>query len=268
MLLTELLSQPYSLAMAPGFFRIYSHVGIMHALEEAGLFNVRSCAGSSAGAMGAGFLSSGLSPSDMITEILKIDRPMIWDAEADSLRAGLLKGKLLQRIYERVMPTTKFDQCPIPCGMAAYDLFGMKTTLITQGNLATAMRASACFPILFAPVYLDGRPHIDGGVFDRNGVMALPSIPEDSKLIVNIVFERGDVSDHYAQLPKRFKEDGAVLLTIVVNGLLFCGPHNMSEAGPASYQQSKDAMARALNASHVTFFAPKHYICVLDTRGS
>ena len=265
MLLVDLLSNKYSLAMAPGFFRIYSHVGIMHALEESGLFNVYSAAGSSAGAMGAGFLGSGMSPSEMIEEILKIDRSMIWDAELDTFRAGLLKGELLHGIYERVMPTTDFSQCVIPCGMAAYDVYGMKTTLIMEGCVATAMRASACFPILFAPVYLDGKPHIDGGVFDRNGMMALPSIPDDGlKLIVNIVFEREDVSDHWEQLPQRFKDEGATLLTIVVNGLLFCGPQNMSEAGPASYQRSKEAMAKALKSCHLVLFGSKHYVCVLD----
>ena len=263
MILADLLSKPFSLAMAPGFFRIYSHVGIMAALHEAKLLNVHAVSGSSAGAMGAGFLATGLTPPEMIKEILKIERVDMWDSKF-GFRAGLLKGELLQEIFERSIPIQELEKCVIPCGVAAYDIIGMQTSIITKGSVATAMRASACFPLLFAPVYYEGRPHIDGGVFDRNGFMALPSIPAESKLIVNIVFDRTDVSSHYEQLPQRFKDDGAQLLTIVVNNLLFCGPQNMNFTGPASYLRSRDVMKAALDSCHLSYFAPGHYICVLD----
>ena len=147
MILSDFLSKPYSLAMAPGFFRIYAHTGILHALEEAGLLNVCSAAGSSAGAMAAGFLCAGLSPGQMIDKILEIKRPDIWDADP-GFRLGLLKGELLQDIFERSTPAQDFESCPIPCGMTAFDVLGAKTVVLKEGSIATNMRASACFPII------------------------------------------------------------------------------------------------------------------------
>ena len=269
MLLLDLISRgPYSLGMAPGFFRIYAHVGIMHALEETKVLNVHSAAGSSAGAMASGFLCSGLSPGEMIEKILEIKRSDIWDAEP-GFRLGLLKGELLQNIFERSMPVQDFEDCPIPCGMTALDVLGGKTVILNKGSIATNMRASACFPILFTPVDIGGRPYIDGGVWDRNGVLAIPSLPKtEQKLIVNIVFERPDPSDHYSLLPQRYQDEEATLLTIVVNGLLFCGPHNMEEAGIKSYLNSKKAMLRALTEpSHLILYGKRHYVLFLDASG-
>jgi NTE family protein len=265
-MLKDLLSKPFALAMAPGFFRIYAHVGVMETLYQAHLFDVRCAAGSSAGAMSAGFLCSGLTPTEMIDKILRIKRPDIWDAEPDTMRLGLLKGELLQDIFETSMPLGTFEECAIPCGMTALDLLSMETKVLTTGSLATNMRASCCFPILFAPVYIKGRPHIDGGGWDRNGVVGIPSLPDDdTKLLVNIVFERQDCSDHYSMLPEALRQAGATLLTIVVNGLVFCGPHNMDETGPASYRGAKRAMQKALvQGCHLVMYGAKHYVCVID----
>ena len=268
MRLLDLLYGPYSLAMAPGFFRIYAHTGVMHALDEARLLNVVSAAGSSAGAMAAGFLCSGLSPKEMIEKIVLIKRPDIWDAEP-GFRLGLIRGQLLQEIFETSMPVKDFESCPIPCGMTAFDVLGGKTAILREGSIATSMRASACFPMLFAPVYIGGRPYIDGGVFDRNGVESIPQLPDTAeKLIVNVVFERPDPSGHYDMLPQHLKDEEATLLTIVVNGLMLCGPHNMDYAGIKTYENSKMAMAKALNSpSHLTLFGQRHYVLFLDASG-
>ena len=88
-------------------------------------------------------------------------------------------------------------------------LIYLPTYSITTGNLATAIRASCTFPGLFQPVMIDGRPHIDGGVYDDGGLMALPSIPS-SNLIVNVVCGRGRITS--SVLPERFKH--ARLLTL------------------------------------------------------
>jgi hypothetical protein len=50
---------------------------------------------------------------------------------------------------------------------------------------------------------IDESPHIDGGVFDNSGLMALPGIP-DSNLIVNIVFGHGRLRSSGKELPSCF----------------------------------------------------------------
>ena len=64
--LQEVLTKPFSLALAPGFFRYFAYCGLMHALQEREfLTNVQTIAGSSAGALVAGFYASGMQPHEM-----------------------------------------------------------------------------------------------------------------------------------------------------------------------------------------------------------
>ncbi len=123
------------------------------------------------GAMVASFLASGMSPPDMVKPVLSISRDDFWDLGG---LGGLLRGHKFQGILHANLPTKTYEQCRIPCGVTAFDLVRFRTTHITTGCIATAVRASCTFPGLFQPVIIDRTPHIDGGVFDGYGLMALP----------------------------------------------------------------------------------------------
>ena len=141
-------------SMSSGFFRFYAHMGVLHALEENNCLRVRSCSGSSAGALVTAFLASGMKPTDMPDRVFSIKRENMWDV---GIGLGLLKGQLFQQILEKQFPVQTFEECPIPLGVTAYDVLGFKTNCITTGNLATAVRASCTFPGLFQPVVIDSR---------------------------------------------------------------------------------------------------------------
>lgn len=156
--------------------------------------------GSSAGALVAGFLAAGMSPSNMIDHVLSIQRTDIWDMGG---YGGLLKGELAQELIERFLPVQTFEECPIPLGVTAWELFRFRTKIITSGHLATAIRASLTFPLLFQPVKVDNTVCIDGGIFDNYGLMALPDVPE-SNLIVNVIFNPMGLNANV--LPPKFKD--------------------------------------------------------------
>jgi predicted acylesterase/phospholipase RssA len=112
-----------------------------------------------------------MEPSEMIKSVLAIKRADIWDMGGSF---GLLKGQLFQALIERDLPVQTFSECRCPLGVTTFDLAKCKTQYITEGHLATAMRASCTFPGMFQPVYIGGSPNIDGGVFDGVGLLALP----------------------------------------------------------------------------------------------
>lgn len=60
MLHRVLSGEDYALALTPGFFRFYAHIGVLKALEETGCLRPSAVAGSSAGALVGGFLASGM----------------------------------------------------------------------------------------------------------------------------------------------------------------------------------------------------------------
>lgn len=246
-LLRQLLEgKEFALALAPGFFCFYCHCGFLSALDELGLLGgVTHIAGSSAGALVGGFLAAGMKPKDMVASVLKIDRAAIWDV---GLGLGLLKGEKLQRLLEQELPrrVQTFEACKIKLGVTTFDLQRLKTVTHTTGPLAEAMRASACFPGLFAPVPLgaDGSLHIDGGVFDRAGLVGLTALPK-SKIIVNVVFTPGPHA-----LPPHLQGQGAVtLITVYLSGMPQVQPFSMTTAGPVAYRAAKEATLRALTHS-------------------
>ncbi len=143
-MIREVLSEPFALCMSPGFFKFYTYVGILCALEEEGLLNVTHVSGSSAGALVGGFLAAGQKPSEMVDPVLKIRREDMWDLGAF---AGLLKGQKFHGILKDQLLVQNFEDTLIPIGVCSYDILKFKTNVITNGcniDLATAIHASCC----------------------------------------------------------------------------------------------------------------------------
>ncbi len=57
--MNALKHQQYGLALSPGFFGFYAHIGALHALSDHHMLNVSCVSGSSAGALVGGYLASG-----------------------------------------------------------------------------------------------------------------------------------------------------------------------------------------------------------------
>ena len=232
-------------------------MGILHALEETKCLKVTHVSGASAGALVGGFLASGVKPSKMTKMVFSISREDVWDV---GIGLGLLKGQLFQNVLEGFLPIKTFDQCKIPLGVTAYDLLRFRTNCIYQGDIATAIRASCCFPVLFSPVMIDNYPHIDGGVHDSVGLMALPGVPK-SKLILNIICGRSSLIS--SKLPEKYKD--CRLITLVMENAPFVNPFNMKEMGPIAYSSSKAAMLTALcNSGHIQQLGFNHWCVFVD----
>ena len=57
-----------------------------------------------------------------------------------------------------------FDKLPIPFRAIATDVVSGQMTVLKSGDLATAMRASMSVPGAIAPVQIDGKMLVDGGL--------------------------------------------------------------------------------------------------------
>lgn len=279
LLLQRFLSNEFALALSPGFFRFYAHIGFLHALQEAGVLGndekrITHVSGSSAGAIVGGFLAAGKPPSDMAEAIFKITRQSIWDI---GLGLGLLKGGKLQQLLIQELNVQTFEDCPIELGVTTFDVFKLKTVTHTSGDLPTAIRASCCFPGLFAPVEIDNSWHIDGGIFDPFGLVGMQGVPLSTKLIVNVVFDQAScdmtrpprpnnpLSAESSPLPLHLRSLSANLLTVVLMGIPEVTPFSMEIAGPAAYNAAKLATLNALQSScHVQQLTSNHWVFYVD----
>jgi NTE family protein len=219
-----LAERPFALAMSSGFFGFFAHAGFMTVLDDAGLAPAR-LSGSSAGALVGGLWASGLSAQKIADELLALDRKDFWDP-APGL--GLLRGALFDAHLARILPAPSFEACRAPLSLSVFDARARTTRVLTTGALAPAIRASCAVPIMFHPVWIDGRPMLDGGIADRPGVAGLPA---GERALFHHLASRSpwrSVGGASMEIPKR---DG--LVPLVLGDLPRVGPFRLHEGARA-----------------------------------
>nr|HEX4316738.1 patatin-like phospholipase family protein [Kofleriaceae bacterium] len=157
--------------MSSGFFGFFAHAGVLTALEERALAPSHVC-GSSAGALVAGLWASGLPTADIVDGLLRLERSQFWDP---SPGLGLLRGRKFRALLDSVLPVSSFAATRVPLAISVFDVLAREVRVLRTGELAPAIQASCAMPVLFQPVWIAGRPYIDGGVTDRPGIAGLPA---------------------------------------------------------------------------------------------
>jgi NTE family protein len=161
------------LVLSGGGARGFAHLGVLQALNEAGIFP-DIISGTSAGALVGVFYCDGKSPK----EILKIVKS---NSRLDYMRPALPRDGLLQisgitKILETNLHAKKFEDLKIPLFVTATDLNNGKAVYFSKGELITPVIASSSIPVLFKPVIINKIYYVDGGVLDN-----LPIKPIENK---------------------------------------------------------------------------------------
>ena len=154
------------LVLGSGASRGWAHIGIIEALEEAGI-PIDFIAGSSVGAYIGALYSSG--SLDSLKEFLvRMDGKKIFSYfDVVFPRSGLLNGsKRVQELFSMHTDKKTFEELDIPLVMVATDLERGKKVVLKSGDIIEALRATMSYPGLFAPVRVKGRWLVDGGIVD------------------------------------------------------------------------------------------------------
>lgn len=144
-------------------------VGFYRALSKLGI-EIDCIVSASVGALNGAAIAAGLTASELAELWLGIDRRDIVGHNWRSwLRPWAFTGPYtldpLRRLLWTVLPTTRFEQLAIPLAITTTDLLaGHPTYWQGHGDLIEPLLASMSLPGAFPPVYLDGRPHVDGGI--------------------------------------------------------------------------------------------------------
>lgn len=157
--------QDFTLALSSSFFGFYAHCGLVTAFYENGLVP-KKITGSSAGALVAGALGSGMKPNELRDLFFSMQKKDFWDPK---FGLGLLKGDKFLSILRKHL-VQDFSHTKMPVEMAVFDLGKLKTKFIKSGDLPKAIVASCAVPFMFHPVKIEGSLCIDGGVFLKSGM--------------------------------------------------------------------------------------------------
>jgi NTE family protein len=179
----EITEVETGLALAGGGVPGIAAVGVLLALEEAGI-TVSHVAGASSGGMIAALYAYGYPAGDLARIVPLLNRRYLdvdWKGilyKALFLRPrleGWLKGERLLHLMEKLTHNNALSAMKIPCGIVATDLNEGKPIVYTpvtidgfetesELTIAEAVRASFAIPVLFQPAVYSGRTLIDGGV--------------------------------------------------------------------------------------------------------
>jgi NTE family protein len=147
------------LALAGGFARGISHLGVLRVLQEAEI-PIDVIAGTSVGALiGAGFCAG--TPLDKLEQIGATTTFTDFGRWTPSW-LGLATNQRLEKYLERLTPAKTFEELKIPFAIAATDLNAGVSVYYTRGPLGPPLRASCAYPGLFVPIQYEGRTMVDG----------------------------------------------------------------------------------------------------------
>ena len=151
------------LALGSGSARGRAHIGVLRALQEAGVRPDFVCGASIGALVGAAYAAGEL---ERFAEwVHGLGMRQVWGFMDFNLSGGMLKGERLIAFWRRNFADFDIEASPLPFAAVATDLHSGAEVWLREGSIADAVRASIALPGLFTPVArADGRLLVDGGI--------------------------------------------------------------------------------------------------------
>jgi len=147
------------LVLGGGGARGLAAIGILDVMQKRRL-RASAIAGTSMGAMVGAFLAAGHTVKD-IDELAR--RTSLTNIIDFATRGGLMRGDRFEQWLAEHLPA-RFEDLEIPLVCTATDIDTGELIYLREGDLPTAIRATCAFPGAFAPVRVQGRNLVDGGL--------------------------------------------------------------------------------------------------------
>jgi NTE family protein len=150
------------LALGSGSARGWAHIGVIRALQAAGVRPDVVCGTSIGALVGAAYAAGELDRfEEWVLGMGVRDVIALMDVR---LGGGMLKGERLMDYFRRNFVDRPIEQLPTPFGAVATALQTGAEVWLRSGSTVEAVRASIALPALFTPVQHDGRLLVDGGL--------------------------------------------------------------------------------------------------------
>jgi NTE family protein len=205
------------LALSGGGARGIAHVGVLKALDEMRI-PIHCVTGTSMGSIVGGTFAAGTPPARLEELVLTADWAEIFRDQppraeismrrkADdyktlfapefgvkdgglALPMGVIAGVSIEAFFrvlaEPAMGVSDFGKLPIPFRAMATDIETGESVVLDGGSVAQAMRASMAVPGAIAPVEIDGRLLVDGGIANNLPIDEARRLCADVVIAVNI----------------------------------------------------------------------------------
>jgi NTE family protein len=150
-----------ALALGSGGSRGFAHVGVIKALEEAGII-ADIVAGSSSGAVVAALYAAGHDAKSLEELAVAVDGDALLDFTL--FGNGWVLGEALQDFVNDAVGRRPIEKLARPFAVAATRGRDGARVIFNRGDTGVAVRASASVPRVFIPPVIRGEEYIDGGL--------------------------------------------------------------------------------------------------------
>lgn len=174
-----------ALALGGGAARGWAHIGVLRALDEAGI-GIRMVAGTSIGALVGGCYLAG-----KLDELEEFARSLTMRRIAGLLDlaiggGGLFGGMRLSRRMQDHLGEIQIEELDHPFTAVATEIATGHEIWIEGGRLTTAIQASYALPGIFEPVTCNGRTLVDGALVNPVPVSVCRANEERLVVAVNL----------------------------------------------------------------------------------
>lgn len=174
------------LALGGGGARGYAHLGVIKALQEAGI-PVDIIAGTSMGALTGAVYAAGWS----IAEAEDIATSLQWKqllqmADLTVPSRGMIAGNRVEEYFDSLVMGKDFAELKKELIIVATDISTAETVYLKDGPVARAVRASIALPGIFSPIEQEGRLLVDGTITEPVPVNAARTAGADLIVAVDV----------------------------------------------------------------------------------
>ncbi len=176
------------LALGGGAARGWAHVGVIRALEQAGIRADLVCGTSIGSLVGAAYAAG---------ELDRFERWVLGMGITDvvgfmdlSLGGGLLKGDRVMDFFRRNFVDHPIEKLAMPFGAVATALNTGAEVWLRDGSTVEAVRASIALPAFLTPAVRDGAVLVDGGLVNPVPVSLARAMGAEFVIAVDLNSER------------------------------------------------------------------------------
>ncbi len=173
------------LALGSGSARGLAHLGVIRAIEEAGI-EVDIIAGTSMGALIGAIHAAG-----KLNELEATFQTFDWKKTASFFdivlpKSGLLDGAKISALVRAHVNADGIEALLKPFAAVATDIVNGEEVVIRSGDIIEAVRASISVPGIFTPVRSNGRILVDGGLVNPVPVSAVRAMGAEFVIAVDL----------------------------------------------------------------------------------
>jgi NTE family protein len=203
------------ISLGAGSARGWAHIGVLRALDAAGLRPARVCGTSIGALVGAAYADGDLDALERwVTQLTWRKVLGFFDI---SFGGGLLKGaKLIQFLRDNFLDRD-IERLALSFGAVATDLASGREVWLREGSVVDAVRASIALPGLFTPCERDGWLLVDGALVNPVPVSLARAMGADFVIAVDLSSDMA--GRHVARSGARHRGGSPGVVEVVIDSL-------------------------------------------------